>query len=131
MAMFAAPTASSNFKWRSRRRWAARAARPTRKSSSPPAYAACFHSALKRVAAEKKVAIAKPIVEARVGLGPNDRGAGLTTSAEAELVQARGGCLKLALLDAVDELRHRCIHGDRHADLLAHLRHVAVDEVDL
>src|SRR5438445_12986997 len=36
---------------------------------------------------------------------------GLRRQPEAELVQARGGWLKLALLDAVDELRPRCIPG--------------------
>ncbi len=49
-------------------------------------YAACFHSALKRVAADKKVAIGKSIVEARVGLGPNERGAGYIVSAELHVV---------------------------------------------
>ena len=45
-------------------------------------YAACFHSAVKRVAADKKVAIGKSTVEARVGLGPNDHGAGFIICAE-------------------------------------------------
>ena len=45
-------------------------------------YAACFHSAVKRAAGEKKVAIGKSTVEARVGLGPNDRGTGFIISAE-------------------------------------------------
>ena len=39
-------------------------------------YAACFHSAVKRVAADKKVVLGKSTVEARVGLGPNDNGSG-------------------------------------------------------
>jgi osmotically inducible protein OsmC len=39
-------------------------------------YAACFHSAVKRAAADKKVAIGKSTVEAQVGLGPNDHGLG-------------------------------------------------------
>jgi len=37
---------------------------------------------VKRVAAEKKVAIGKSTVETRVGLGPNDRGTGFILSAE-------------------------------------------------
>jgi organic hydroperoxide reductase OsmC/OhrA len=37
-------------------------------------YAACFHSAVKGVAAEKKVPIGKSTVEAHVSLGPNDKG---------------------------------------------------------
>ena len=49
-------------------------------------YAACFHSALKRVAADRKVAIGKSTVEARVGLGPNDRGAGYIISAELHVI---------------------------------------------
>ena len=39
-------------------------------------YAACFHSAVKRAAADKKVPFGKSRVEARVGLGPNDNGSG-------------------------------------------------------
>jgi Ohr subfamily peroxiredoxin len=45
-------------------------------------YAACFHSAVKRVAAEKHVAIGKSTVEAHVGLGPNDDGPGFTIAVE-------------------------------------------------
>lgn len=37
-------------------------------------YAACFHSAVKRVAGDKKVAIGASTVEARVGVGPDDCG---------------------------------------------------------
>lgn len=43
-------------------------------------YAACFHSAVKRVAAEKRVAIGRSIVEANVSLGHN--GAGFRLAAE-------------------------------------------------
>jgi osmotically inducible protein OsmC len=39
-------------------------------------YAACFHSAVKRVAANKQVAIGKSTVEAHVGLIPVDNGSG-------------------------------------------------------
>jgi Ohr subfamily peroxiredoxin len=40
-------------------------------------YAACFHSALKRVAAEHKVSVKDSKVIVDVGVGPNDKGAGL------------------------------------------------------
>lgn len=39
-------------------------------------YAACFHSAVKRVAADKKVAIGKSTIEPHVGIGPTDNGRG-------------------------------------------------------
>jgi Ohr subfamily peroxiredoxin len=45
-------------------------------------YAACFHTAVKGVAAGKKVAIGKSTVEAQVSLGPNDNGAGFTLAVE-------------------------------------------------
>jgi osmotically inducible protein OsmC len=45
-------------------------------------YAACFHNAVKRVAAERKVPIGKSTVEANVGLGPNDNGPGFMIAAE-------------------------------------------------
>jgi osmotically inducible protein OsmC len=45
-------------------------------------YAACFHSAVKRVAAQNKVAIGMSTVEATVALGQNDKGTGLILSAE-------------------------------------------------
>ncbi|HEY2728433.1 MAG TPA: organic hydroperoxide resistance protein [Polyangia bacterium] len=45
-------------------------------------YAACFHSALKGVALENKAAIDKSVVEARVGLGPNDDGVGYGLAVE-------------------------------------------------
>lgn len=45
-------------------------------------YAACFHSAVKGVAAGKKVTIGKSTVAARVGLGPNGNGPGLVLAAE-------------------------------------------------
>jgi osmotically inducible protein OsmC len=49
-------------------------------------YAACFHSAVKRVAADKKVAIGNSTVEARVGLGPNDNGAGFMLAAQLHVI---------------------------------------------
>ena len=45
-------------------------------------YAACFHSAVKGLAAEKKVAIGKSTVEAHVGFGTNDKGPGYTLAVE-------------------------------------------------
>jgi osmotically inducible protein OsmC len=45
-------------------------------------YAACFHSALKRTAADKKIPIGKSIVEAHVSLGPKDDGTGFTLAVE-------------------------------------------------
>ena len=45
-------------------------------------YAACFHSALKRAAADKKVPIGKSTVEAHVGIGPNDEGTGYSLAVE-------------------------------------------------
>jgi osmotically inducible protein OsmC len=48
----------------------------------PTGYATCFHNAVKRVAADKKVAIGKSMVEAHVGVCPNDDGPGFTLAAE-------------------------------------------------
>jgi osmotically inducible protein OsmC len=45
-------------------------------------YAACFHSALKRVAADKKVAIGKSTVDAIVSIGPKDDGTGFILAAD-------------------------------------------------
>jgi lipoyl-dependent peroxiredoxin len=45
-------------------------------------YAACFHSAMKRVAADRKVASGKSTVEAHVGIGPNDNGTGFMIAVE-------------------------------------------------
>lgn len=41
-------------------------------------YAACFHSAVKRVAADKKIGIGNSVVEAQVAMGPGDSGPGYT-----------------------------------------------------
>ena len=49
-------------------------------------YAACFHSALKRVAADKKVAIGKSTVEANVSLGTVDNVPGRKLAAELRVI---------------------------------------------
>lgn len=48
-------------------------------------YAACFHSALKLVAAGDKLDVSESAVTARVGIGADDKGFGLTVELEAEL----------------------------------------------
>jgi osmotically inducible protein OsmC len=49
-------------------------------------YAACFHSALKLIAAREKVNVDESAVTARVGIGANDQGGfGLQVELEAEL----------------------------------------------
>jgi lipoyl-dependent peroxiredoxin len=49
-------------------------------------YAACFHSALKAAARQRKVQIADSSVSAEVGIGPNDAGGfGLTVALHTEL----------------------------------------------
>ena len=45
-------------------------------------YAACFHSAVKRVAADKQIAIGRSTVEAHVSLGSTDNGPGLKLAAD-------------------------------------------------
>src|ERR1700682_6362300 len=45
-------------------------------------YAACFHSAVKRAAADKQIAISKSTVEAHVTLNTTDKGSGLKLAAE-------------------------------------------------
>jgi osmotically inducible protein OsmC len=45
-------------------------------------YAACFHSALKHVAAEKKIALGQSTVQANVSLGANDKGPGFMLAVE-------------------------------------------------
>ncbi|MFC4950057.1 organic hydroperoxide resistance protein [Pseudonocardia sp. GCM10023141] len=47
-------------------------------------YAACFHSALKLVAGQRKAAITDSSVSAEVGIGPNDAG-GFALSVELEV----------------------------------------------
>ncbi len=49
-------------------------------------YAACFHSALKMIAGQRKLAITDSSVSAEVGIGPNDAGGfALTTALHVEL----------------------------------------------
>ncbi len=49
-------------------------------------YSACFHSALKAVARQKKITISDSSVSAEVGIGPNDAGGfALTVALYAEL----------------------------------------------
>jgi Ohr subfamily peroxiredoxin len=49
-------------------------------------YAACFHSAVKHVAVEKKAAIGESTVEARVAIGSNDNGVGFTIAADLHVI---------------------------------------------
>ena len=49
-------------------------------------YAACFHSAVKRVAADGKIAIGNSLVEAHVGIGPRDPGPGFTLAVELRVI---------------------------------------------
>jgi Ohr subfamily peroxiredoxin len=49
-------------------------------------YAACFHSAVKRVAADKKIAIGNSLVEAHVGIGPRESGPGFTLAVELRVI---------------------------------------------
>ena len=49
-------------------------------------YAACFHSAVKRVAADKKIAIGNSLVEATVGIGPRESGPGFTLAVELRVI---------------------------------------------
>jgi Ohr subfamily peroxiredoxin len=49
-------------------------------------YAACFHGALKRVAAKQKITLTDTAITVDVGIGPNGQGGfGLTVTIEAEL----------------------------------------------
>jgi Ohr subfamily peroxiredoxin len=49
-------------------------------------YSACFHSAIKAVARQRKVEVADSSVSAEVGIGPNDAGGfGLTVALHAEI----------------------------------------------
>src|SRR5258705_305964 len=49
-------------------------------------YAACFHSAVKRIAADRKIAIGNSVVEAHVGIGPGDSGPGYTLAVELRVI---------------------------------------------
>jgi lipoyl-dependent peroxiredoxin len=49
-------------------------------------YAACFHSALKRVASSQKITLTDTAITVDVGIGPREQGGfGLTVAIEAEL----------------------------------------------
>jgi len=49
-------------------------------------FAACFHNALRRIAAREKVALVDTAITVDVGIGPHDEGGlGLTVTIEAEL----------------------------------------------
>ena len=54
-------------------------------------YAACFHSAVKRVAADRKIAIGNSVVQAHVGIGPDDSGPGFTLAVELRVILPGGG----------------------------------------
>jgi len=72
-------------------------------------YAACFHSALKLVAAKKKVDVSSSAVTVRVGIGPNDAGGfGLTAAIEAELP----GLDRQAALDLVEAAHQVCPYSN-------------------
>ncbi|MFN8075693.1 MAG: organic hydroperoxide resistance protein [Kineosporiaceae bacterium] len=66
-------------------------------------YAACFHSALKLVAAQRKVALTDSAVTAEVGIGPDGMGGfGLEIALHVEL-----GGLDQATADAIVAVAHR------------------------
>jgi Ohr subfamily peroxiredoxin len=64
-------------------------------------YAACFHSAVKRVAADRKIAIGNSVVEAQVGIGPGDSGPGYTLAVS----------LRVILPNAEAEAAKDVVHG--------------------
>jgi Ohr subfamily peroxiredoxin len=67
-------------------------------------YAACFHSALKLVAAGQKVDVTDSAITARVGIGANDTGGfGLQVELEAELPGVEPDVAK-ALVDKAHEV---------------------------
>ena len=67
-------------------------------------YAACFHSALKLVAAGQKVDVSESAITARVGIGANDAGGfGLEVELEAELPGVEPDVAK-ALVDKAHEV---------------------------
>ena len=80
-------------------------------------YAACFHSAVKRVAADKKIAIGNSVVEAQVAIGPGDSGPGYTLAVALRVIlperrcrgrEGRGACGSHALpLLQRDAQQHR------------------------
>ena len=72
-------------------------------------YAACFHSALKLVAGQKKLPITDSAVTAEVGIGANDAGGfGLTVALEVEL----GGIDQAAADDLVEAAHQVCPYSN-------------------
>ena len=72
-------------------------------------YAACFHSALKGVARQKKVDFSDSAVTAEVGIGPNDAGGfGLEVTLRVEL----GGIDQAAAEDLVEAAHHVCPYSN-------------------
>ena len=72
-------------------------------------YAACFHSALKRVAGRAEVDVSESAVTARVGIGPNDSGGyGLAAELEVELPGVERPLAEKLVADA----HHVCPHSN-------------------
>jgi osmotically inducible protein OsmC len=72
-------------------------------------YAACFHSALKMVAGQKKLKLSDSAVTAEVGIGSNDAGGfGLTVALEVEL----GGIDQAAADDLVEAAHQVCPYSN-------------------
>jgi Ohr subfamily peroxiredoxin len=72
-------------------------------------YAACFHSALKLVAGQKKLQLTDSAVTAEVGIGSNDAGGfGLTVALEVEL----GGIDQAAADDLVEAAHQVCPYSN-------------------
>ncbi|RBY88788.1 organic hydroperoxide resistance protein [Blastococcus sp. TF02A-26] len=72
-------------------------------------YAACFHSALKLVAGQKKLKLTDSAVTAEVGIGSNDAGGfGLTVALEVEL----GGIDQAAADDLVEAAHQVCPYSN-------------------
>ena len=67
-------------------------------------YAACFHSALKRIAANQKIALTDTAITVDVGIGPNETGGfGLTVAIEAEIPSVDAATAE-RLLEAAHQL---------------------------
>jgi Ohr subfamily peroxiredoxin len=72
-------------------------------------YAACFHSALKTVAAREKIALTDTAITVDVGIGPDGNGGfGLTVTIEAELA----GFDEAATRDLLDKAHHVCPYSN-------------------
>ena len=72
-------------------------------------YAACFHSALKLVAGQKKLKLTDSAVTAEVGIGSNDAGGfGLAVALEVEL----GGIDQAAADDLVEAAHQVCPYSN-------------------